>query len=266
MIGDEILSQLLRATFLSARVKAEDTKVVSLFLVAPFERGKTSMALNNRANDAIVMTDASGMGLLEALLQHQKATHIIVNDLSAVTGHRETVSKLTISILNGLAEEGTFKIAVPRMQHLDLTGRKIGVIASCVPSLVKDQRAWWIRSGFLSRMLIAKFDHSVKLQNEIMDAISRGKSATKIIPYKFPDYPVPVSFPEKIARRIKKIATTLARKTEEVGYRKQKQLRGLMGGHAILRGCDWKKGATVSPRDIDFLYDALPFFEEGKEL
>jgi hypothetical protein len=267
MIGTDFISTIIRATFLSARVKAEQTKVVSLFLVAPFERGKTSLVLKNQSGEPVVVSDVSGMGILEALLQNQKATHVVINDLSAVTGHKETVSRLTIAILNGLAEEGIYKIAIPRMQHLDLSGRRVGVIACCVPSLVNDQRSWWIRSGFLSRMLVLKFDHSIKLQNAIMESIKAGRIMRETMKsFKIPEYPVKVNYPDKYSRRIMQFAKSLARHTEEVGYRKQKQLRGLAGGHALLRPCNWKRGTSIDHREVDFIHDALPFLENGQDI
>ncbi len=275
MIETHLLAEIVKSALLSARVKIEQAKVTNLFIVAPFERGKTSLVLENSGPqkegdlNVIVLTDVTGMGILEALTLNQKATHVIINDLSAVQGHKEHVSHLTMAILNALAEEGTYKIAVPRMQHLDLKGRTVGVIACCVPDSVSDKRSWWYRSGFLSRMLILRYDHSTRLQLKIMRNIRDDKLEQKTNLLYIPEFPVKVSIPKKESSEIMEVATAIVKETNtgEVGYRKQKQLRGLVGGHALLRGCNWKKGTTVNRTDVDFLEKALPFFTgDGKTI
>ena len=204
MLNVDTVSKIIRATLLSARVRAEQIKVVSLFLVAPFERGKTTMVLKNKAKDSVVVTDISGMGMLRELKDHPNATHLVVNDLTAVSGHRESVAKLSMTILNALAEEGSFTIAVPNMQDLNLQGRKVGIIACCTPKLVDDQRSWWIRSGFLSRMLVLRFDHSKKLKKAIMSAIENGHKENDPKALRVPDFPVKVSFPSLSRERFAK--------------------------------------------------------------
>jgi hypothetical protein len=259
MIGVSILPEIIRSTILSTRAVAKGTMPVSIFIVAPFEQGKTRLALENCAKDSLILTDLTGIGLLEALQTSPQATTVIVNDLSVVTGHKENVNKLTISILNALAEEGTFKIAMPRMSHLDLKGRKVNVIACCVPEVVNDRRNWWYRSGFMSRLLTVRFEHSVSLQMLIHSSIENGNHTEKNVELlKVPQLPIEVHFPLEVSNKISNLSSRVYKEYGETGYRKHKQLRSLAAGHALLRPGGWKN-PQVNDSDIDFLKATIPF-------
>lgn len=266
MLADEMLSKIVRSAILSARVKRPDIHANSLFLIAPVENGKTSLALENCGEKPLILSDLSGIGLLEALFQEKSVTHVVINDLAAVSGHKSSVSKLTISVLNGLAEEGCYKIALPRMGHLSLEGRKVGVIACCTPDLVDDNRTWWKRSGFASRVLPVRFEHSVSLQMKILQGIAhfsekdihKQKGALQV-----PESYCNVAIPEKEAQQLLLLSQQIAKDKHEIGYRRAKQIRALACGHALLRG--WKN-ARVGKQDIEFLSEALDFFMEGKEI
>lgn len=266
MLADEMLSKIIRASVLSARVICHETIPVSIFLVAPIENGKTSLAIKNGGPKPLVVSDVSGIGLLEALYTEKTVTHVVINDLAAVGGHRASVSKLTISILNALAEEGCYKIALPRMGHLDLSGRRIGVIACCTPDLIDDNRMWWKRSGFYSRLLAVRYNHSIGLQIKILQSIaSNGAEHTSLSDkmLKVPEIPVRVEIRDKEAQQILKISQQIAMHMTEIGYRREKQMRSLACGAALMRS--WKR-PVVGAREIDFLVEALPFFMQGKEI
>lgn len=257
MLGTLLLGELVRSTVLSTKVKCPNISPPSLFLVAPFESGKTSIALENAGEDALVVSDMSGMGLLEALLQNQKATTVVVNDLAAVTGHKNSVAKLTIAVLNGLAEEGVYKIAVPNLSHLELKGRKANIIACCIPDLVNDHRNWWHRSGFMSRMLCIYFRHSFELRMQIHQQIINGDVPhNKPSILHVPDAMVNVEIDKEMSTHIFACEELIAGKLSELGYRKHKQIRGLVAGHALLRG--WRN-AKVEQQDIDFLHKVIPY-------
>lgn len=227
--------------------------------MAPFESGKTRMALENSGEEPVVVSDMTGMGLLETLMQNQKATTVVINDLAAVTGHRQSVSKLTIAILNALAEEGAYKIAVPKLSYLDLKGRRVNVIACCIPELVADRRNWWYKSGFMSRMLVVTFRHSFELRMSIHKAIMNGdpepNSGTPR-QLRVPEAMCKVEIDREMSGHIFACEELIAGKLSELGYRKHKQIRGLVAGHALLRS--WR-GAKVEQQDIDFLHKVIPF-------
>ena len=264
MLEDKMLSKIIRATILSARVHCSHTYPVSIFLIAPIESGKTSLALQNAGKNPLIVTDVSGIGLLEALHRNTLVTHVVINDVAAVGGHKSTVSKLTISILNGLAEEGVFKIALPRMEHLDLKGRKVGVIACCTPDLIKDNRSWWKRSGFASRVLPVRYEHSVNLQFKILESIASNAAMPKTDELRVPTGLVRVTIGKEESHEILNISQMIAKQYKEKGYRRQKQLRSLACGAALLRG--WKD-VKVTDKEIAFLVEALPFFtNQGQEI
>lgn len=263
MLADELLSKIIRSAVLSAKVICHETFPVSLFLIAPVENGKTSLALQNSGPKPLVLSDVSGIGLLEALYTEKSVTHVVVNDLAAVGGHRASVSKLTISILNGLAEEGCFKIALPRMGHLDLAGRKVGVIACCTPDLIDDNRTWWKRSGFSSRVLCVRYNHSIPLQIRVLQSISWFTPTPQSKILAVPEIPIKVYIGKNEGQEILQISQQVAKTFGEIGYRRQKQLRSLAAGAALLRG--WKN-VKVTRKELDFLTEALPFFTQGKEI
>lgn len=259
------MPQIIRSAILTTKLaRSPGMMPVSLFVVAPFEQGKTRLALENSPEDALLITDLTGIGLLEALLSNQNATTVVINDLSVVMGHRQTVSRLTVAILNALAEEGTYKIAMPHMAHLDMKGRKVNIIACCVPDLVSDRRSWWYRSGFMSRMLTIRFQHGIGLQLQIHSAIANAwEPDNNDSRLKVPAIPVRVVIPDSAIRAIQAMASHVFHKYEETGYRKHKQLRALACGHALTRG--WR-GAEVNADDISFLEQCIPFLTDGAEI
>lgn len=247
------IEEMLLAAIYSARVARNDVRPVSIFLCAKPERGKTSIALKAAGNTSIVVSDCSAIGILEALKVAPSATHIIITDLMTVQGHRENVSTLTIAMLNALAEEGTYKIAVPKLMHLDLGGRKVGIIACCTPDMIEDKRHWWIRSGFFSRLLILNFDHSPQLIATILENIQKdnGKRVGEKKETKMPE-PRYIGFPDKLSRRIQTLSQTVAKMSDEIGYRKQKQFRALVCGRSL-----YLRKRQVEKSDVDWLEDNL---------
>jgi hypothetical protein len=263
VIGTIVLSKIVRATILSTRVDGHGLMPVSIFIVAPFEHGKTRLALENAAPETLILTDITGMGMLEALQINPNATTMIVNDLSAVTGHRASVNKLTISILNALAEEGSYKIAMPKMAHLDLRGRRVNVIACCVPDVVQDNRSWWHRSGFMSRLLTVRFEHSISLQIAVHKNIQNGGHEEKPGVLHIPLASIKVEFPEKESNELALLSQRIYSAYKETGYRKHKQIRSLAAGHALMRG--WKN-VKIEQADVQFIEECLPFLIEGSKI
>lgn len=263
MIGTEKLEEVLKASILSSKVGRTDVRPVCIFLIAPPERGKTSIALSI-AEHALVITDISALGILDTLRLNPKATHIVLTDLMAVSGHKDNVKCLTVTMLNALAEEGSYKIALPNTGHLDMGGRKIGIIACGVPEMFNDNRMWWINSGFISRLLVLSFDHSPALVMKILNDIATHDGKTvptkQILP--LPEKPIHVEIKERESREIMALAMHLAHKNDELGYRKQKQLRSLACGHALLRK-KWKK-VQLLPEDTLWLSEIAPFIEGDK--
>lgn len=260
MIGTTILPKIIRAAILSTRVQCEGLMPVSLFVVAPFEQGKTRLVLENSSKDSLIVSDVTGIGLLESLQMSPMATTVVVNDLSVVSGHKNSVSHLTVAILNALAEEGCYKIAMPKMQHLDLRGRKVNVIACCVPDIISDRRSWWYRSGFMSRLLQVHFSHSISLQLQIHKAIQNGIQESKASQLEVPASIVRMSIEDKNASDLALLAKEVFKNADETGYRKHKQIRALAAGHALSRTL---KATKVDKEDVEFIEECIPFFSKN---
>jgi len=194
---------------------------------------------------------------------NQAATTVVVNDLSVAVGHKQNVNRLTIAILNALAEEGSYKIAMPKMAHLDLGGRTVNVIACCIPELISDKRNWWYRSGFMSRLLIVKFAHSISLQLGIHKSIQDGHTDVPATVLKVPSSTIKVEISDQSAASLHMLAARVFQAYGEAGYRKHKQIRGLACGHALSRS--WKHPKIELP-DIEFIEQCLPFLIEGSQI
>lgn len=261
MLHTEILEQVIRAAILSAKVKREDVNPVSLFLIAPVENGKTSLAVANSGEKTLVLTDVSGIGLLEALQQNKDVTHVVINDLAAVQGHRSSVSQLTVTILNALSEEGSYNIALPKLNYLSMAGRKVGVIACCIPEMMHDNRLWWKKSGFDTRLLNIRYMHSPQLKIEILNAIrdhdGRKTEKKNGNPLRVPEVPIYVKIPPAHAQTILDHAKEIADANSEMGYRREKQLRALCCGHRLMG--TWKAPVEVGQEQMDFLKNLFPY-------
>lgn len=265
LIRMQALEEILKSTILTAKVAREDVRPLSVFLIAKPERGKTSVALRVAGNNSVVVTDMTAIGILETLQRHQNATHVILGDLMAVQGHKHSVSSLTVTMLNALAEEGTYSIAVPRLQHLEMKGRKVGIIACGTPDMMEDNRVWWKCSGFYSRLLVLHFEHSAELIKAVLQNIAsdNGRNSPSINgnALRVPGLQTYVTISTPIAQKIMLLASITANKFEEVGYRKQKQFRALVCGHALLRS--WKKPQVIK-EDVDWLETVIPFLDSER--
>lgn len=261
LLNTEFLERAIRSAVASAMILRSDATTVSLMLVAPIERGKTSVALRAAKGPVLILSDISTMGIAERLMQHQTVTHIVINDLTAVMGHRHSVSTLTVATLNAIAEEGLFSIALPKSEKMTFNGRRCGVIACLTPDMLDDKRQWWTRSGFASRTLVLRFDHSIDLVSQIRASIQNDTGKKKpetSVPLKIPGGFVHIS--PAAAKEIAGISSDIAHYLGEAGYRKQKQLRSLACGHALLRG-----SRMVASRELAFL-DELRAYTKGTKL
>ena len=278
LIGIGLIAELVQSIMLTGRVQNADEgkpKPLSLLLIAPPESGKTSVVLANKSKLALDYTDITGMAILEEIQKHPEMTHLIINDLGIVGGHRASVQKYTMGVICALVEEGLTRTAFPGgAGHSFTEPRKGGVIASVPSKLANDGRAWWVRTGLASRMLPFNYSHSKALRLKIRTHIEKGDSKKK--PTKKTKVLEPeVAYPEKnirvhvgpaMAHEIRKIADARGESLGEYGYRRGKQYRILCQGHALYRG-DWKN-AHVTERDVEFLALVDPYvsYTKAKEI
>jgi hypothetical protein len=255
LMGFDILRELVQTVILTGRVKGHQP--VSLLLIAPVERGKTSIVLERPCKSAVALSDVTGGGLREMCKAHPEISHFVLTDLIAVTSHKSSVAKGTISMLNAMTEEGLQGTAYPGTVEFYQAGKR-AIIGCLTTTLLADQRQWWHRTGFASRMLPFGFDHPEALQIRIHDAIAEGKfehSATSV-PLNVPDGCIAVRFTPTTARIVRALAEHKGKELHEIGYRRHKQYRTLVAAHALLR--TWKRPITQI-EDIHFLKTIDPY-------
>lgn len=254
-MGFDILRELIQTVILTGRVKGHQP--VSLLLIAPVERGKTSIALERPCKSTVALSDVTGGGLREICKAHPEISHFVLTDMIAVTSHKSFVAKGTISMLNAITEEGLQGTAYPGSVEFYQAGRR-AIIGCLTTKLAQDQRQWWTRTGFASRMLPFAFDHPNELQIKIHDAISEGKfeHAETSVPLHVPDGCIGARFTAMAVRVIRALAEHKGKELSEIGYRRHKQYRTLAAAHAI--GRTWKH-PVVQLEDIQFLKVIDPY-------
>jgi hypothetical protein len=137
------------------------------------------------------------------------------------------------------------------------------VLACCTPDLVNDNRTWWKRSGFASRVLPIRYGHSLSLQFKIMQAIANDGAVKPVSHLKIPETEINVQVLKKEAQDLLTLSAQLATYYGEMGYRRQHQMRALACGLALLR--TWRN-PRVTQKEIMFISESLSFFTQGKEL
>lgn len=260
LMGFELLREIVGSTILTGRLKNHNP--LSLLLIAPPERGKTSIVLERNAESVAAFSDCTGKGIQDMCLHHPEISHFVLTDMITVTSHRSSVVRYTISVLNAMTEEGLQGIAFPGQVTTFQNGRR-AIIGCLTPTAVNDQRTWWSRSGFASRMLPFSFEHSedmtLKIKNHIennhhaVNKIEKSKTEIKI---KIPKEPVIITVPEERIREIRNMADSKAKELDEKGYRRLKQFITLACGHALFRT---GKTGKVEKEDTIFLLHIQPY-------
>jgi hypothetical protein len=263
MIGTEFVRETIEVVILTGKVK--DVQPMSLLLIAAPESGKTSIVLEKQCEALKAYADVTGRGLHAILKYNPRLTHVVINDLVATLSHRQSVNRYTISQLNSITEEGITSIATPAGEEDFECGRK-GVIASLTLELAKDARRWWNKVGFSSRMLpfcyVYSDDLIVKIKASIDDAKGKAKKNGDVKEvFKLPKDPVSVSYPDDIAKHIRKVADTRSQILEEQGMRRLKQYHALVQAHALWRT---RNKPTVNDDDLNFIYRLDPFVSYDK--
>ena len=264
LIGVELVSEIVGTTFMTGALSTDDP--VSLMLIAAPESGKTSIVTTPELEEKIICSDATGGGICEQLMLHQKVHHIIISDMVAVMAHKEATNKRTWAILNAMTDEGLEKIALPGSTSFDFKRRKAGVIC-CIPlEMVNDGRAWWQRTGFSSRYLPFCYEYSqslilqIKKDVIVSGAYERRNHREEI---NLPDKKITIQIKPGFDFKIQSIADKVAKRLDEKGLRRGKQLRALARGHAL-----YKKRKEVNDDDMAFLTSIYPFvsYSEAQEL
>jgi hypothetical protein len=184
----------------------------------------------------------------------------------AIMAHKEVTNQRTFAVMSALTEEGLGKVMLPGGLSVDFGGRKLGFIC-CIPSeLAKDNRRWWNKTGFMTRMIPFNYEYSEPLLIEIKKTVivsgayeNKNGSPKLSIPVK----KFNVEIAEQFAKQVQTIADKVAEGMDEKGIRRGKQFRALARGHALVQ-----KRTEVLAIDVDFLKRIAPHinYAIGKEL
>lgn len=259
LIGVELLSEFIETIVLTGRVSRVDP--VSALMIAGPESGKTSIAAEKECKSVAVFTDITGGGLLELCKYKQEVTHIVLNDLTVVTGHSKKTGAYLFSILNAMTEEGIKATAFPGHVETYQSGKR--ALIGCVTlDMVNDKRRWWNAMGFSSRAIPICYQQSepliIRIQNGIKHSFQNPDTKTiqKTISVKVPDALVRVNLPARYADEIHRLSKAKADQLMEIGHRRLKQFLSLAMAHSLKRG--WKD-ATVNSEDVRFIESVQSF-------
>lgn len=265
LLGMELVRELIHTVFLTGRVQHEAP--VSVLLIGAPQTGKTSIVLERPAKCFIAFTDVTGRALQELCKLRPEVTHIVLNDMVALASHKESVTKYTLATINAMTEEGIQCTAYPGTVEHYKDGKR-GIIACTTAGLNKDSRRWWNKIGLSSRMLPFFYDHSSKLEIRIVEAINKAGAGSPVKKspeeLKIPDIPIYVHIPPALIEPITKLAAYRAVKLADgKPYRRLKQYRSLVKGHALMRS--WKNPVKVTEQDVDFLARIDPYVSYTEE-
>lgn len=251
LIGMGKVKELVETIIYTGSLK--DYSPVSLGIIAVPESGKTSIALAKTCKTVTPLTDVTGRGIQKLCLTRPEVTHFVLNDLLAVSAKKAHVMQATIVMLNAMMEEGIRATAYPDgVQHFE--DGKRAVILCMTPVMATDQRSWWNRTGFSSRLFPFCFEHGEDLEIKIHAAIRTEKARDTWVNGKRTELLMPVKMRIQIknphSTAIELMARKLGERFKEHGYRRHNQLRAIACAHALRRS--WKT-KQVEKSDVDFL-------------
>jgi len=257
----DLVNEFTHTVLLTGRVAG--AAPVSAFLIAEPESGKTSITCDNHTEGVVALTKCTAMGLELTMQMHPRAHHLILSDLTFVTGMSPRASKSLFEMLKASIEEGLQNVADPS-GFRKFSGQRIGIIGCATPSLAKDNRSWWWKHGFASRVVPFCYHYSDPLVIRIKQEILDGKAhdvKTPEKPPRTPELPIHVKLETRFANIVLQISNAKAIEMESRGIRLLKQMMALVKAHSLLRG--WKN-AAVTEDDIAFLKRVYPYMNWNK--
>jgi hypothetical protein len=243
MIRVKPIQNILRYVLASGRLK--DEKPLSAIIIAPIESGKTSI-INKyclRAKNIFYTTDATAYGIIRDTNQLQdfrsrRLSHIVIPDLLACLGRKQTTVKTFIYFMNALIEEGVVNLNTFATQLQGHVQVKAGFITAITPDSFEDRRHQWAKIGFLSRALPVSFDYKPSTRVKILSYIQKQKHLEEELKkLRLPKKSQVIGLPLKMAREIEPYALSLRDEHSQYqkvyGFRYQKQLQTLAKAIAL---------------------------------
>lgn len=292
LIGMDFVVEVIKTVLLTGQLA--DEKPVSLLIIASPESGKTTAAKianisitsdKHERESAVSLTDVTGAGLLKVMKENPHTSHVLLNDLAVLTGHKNHVVNYLFSIINAMTEEGVSRTADPSgIQPYGKEGLK-GIIACITPMLVRDQRFIWNKIGMTSRMLPFHYDHGLGIELKVReyhaDLASHSHDDSDAETLKIPSEKPKVHVKRKYRKQILELASDLAKKLsregknwknpsyKEHGYRRVIQFMSLAKAHSLLSHPeDISDEPRVHKDDVKFLRKLSKFasYKRAEEL
>ncbi len=240
---------------------------VSLLLYADFESGKTELQKKYHHNKGVTKRRRfSSTGITDSLLKgkikinsEKKAGHISIPEMSNLDTYKPSTNKRNMLFIDAFTEEGLdpeddyFNKPEEGEKLAGVSGGVIGGInqAGFLTSQKRKIKQQFVEGGGMSRFIPVSWNDS-KYNKEIADSITaglyrKGKGHVQNIQFDFPDDPVDILLPQKLAKQIQLLAERISEDLNEdfkkhgipaqmKGRRLQKRLISLVKACALREG------------------------------
>lgn len=238
---EELISLSLRTPFI------KNAKVVSLFLIADAESGKTEILKKfSNIKGVEYVTDITYAGLIDLLddIENKKIKFFVIPDFLKLTMRKSSTASNTLSLLNAIIEEGVAKINT-FFRKKDYNNLTCGLISGITKKELLDKRHKWASIGFLSRILPISFSYSPATQLKIMDEINKMEFKIEM-EKNFKRTPTNIYISKEMAERIQTLTLSIKEAEEIYGFRRQKQLLSL-----VLANAQKNDRIEVTQEDVD---------------
>lgn len=238
-----------------------DERPVSAIVVAPAGSGKTSLLEQLECKQAMFSGDLTSRPLSNIVRQERPPTHILLGDMLAIFGHKESTVKLTKQLISQLTGE---KLGHDPWSGVAIAPRMIGLVTAIPPEDLKQPRIKRAldTGGFASRFLLIRYIykpstiaaiHRWIARNGYADAKPKSFGITNPGQRK-------VVISDRMADEIRDFGREL--RTDPIGFRAHRHLRALVKASARRREL-----SEAERKDFELVQQYAEFFSrEGKEI
>lgn len=158
-------------------------------LIAASGAGKSDCLLQFKLNpNTFVLNDMTRYGLWEKFRESTKeksfVTHCIIPDFSQVMMQNPFYTGSICSTMMALMEEGTDSVMTKNIRH-NIPNTRLGFLTSMAKddfeAKQKDSRSVLLKTGFLSRFLLFRYQYKEETAVLVARAISEGKTPEPIL-------------------------------------------------------------------------------------
>lgn len=225
----------------------------SCFLISEPGHGKTEMLERFKPNpQAWFWSDLTYRTVIHILRNkmRQNATHIVCTEFQKVINRKDQTAQNTLAILLQMIEEGVYVVGYgPRV--IDLGGARMGILAATTLGSIVSKPRMIRELEINSRAFFIDARGTQEELEEIERRILRGDvRSLKPLQLAFPEQPVKVSVPPRVAAPLSKWRIEMQRKGLPVyGNRTVARFLRTLMGVTLLNGRDIARSS-----DVEYLY------------